>query len=700
LQIKKDIIWRIAVSYAFVLIVALVIVVRLIVMQFSEGEFWRHRALDTNEKDVILYANRGDIYAEDGRLLASSIPYYELRMDFVSASDELFDKGVDSLATCLSDMFRDRSKTEYLNFLLRHRKNKSRFVLLRKKVNYIEFKKVKTFPILRASKFRGGLISISENRRVQPHINLATRTIGYLLKGENNELYGKVGLEGAYESELKGKNGLSLDFKMSNMWVPVTQLEPKDGNDIITTIDVNFQDVAETALLNQLKKYKAQNGTVVLMEVETGDIKAIANLGRNKSSGLYSEDYNYAIGSATEPGSTFKLASMLALLEDDYVDLTDSIDTGNGVYDFYDRKMRDSHYGGYGKISISEVFEKSSNIGISRLIFDNYKRKPDDFIDRLDAFHLRAPLGIEITGEGLPNIKYSDDPTWSGISLAWMSIGYELQLTPLQILTFYNTIANNGCMVKPRFVKEIQYHGELVKKNDITVLESSICSRSSLKKVQHLLEGVVERGTARNLKNKNYKIAGKTGTAQIANNNKGYKRKSYQASFVGYFPADEPKYSCIVVIWGPDKKMGFYGSQVASPVFKVVADKVYASSYSMHQRVFEKNKYKNEMPISSNGRKKDFENIYSSLDINVSNPEFNSEWIITTRQKTNIKYQKRRIHTSLVPNVGGMGLNDALFILENKGFKVNVRGVGVVVRQSLKAGTRYKIGAKIKIVLA
>lgn len=699
MQIKKDIIWRIAAIYTFVLICALVIIARVIILQFTEGDFWRKRALDTKEKDVILRANRGDICASDGRLLATSIPYYELRMDFKAPQDDFFNQGVDSLAFCLSNMFKDKSKEAYLEFLLKHRKNKSRYVLLKKKVNYIDFKKIKSFPILRANKYKGGLIAKSENRRVQPHINLATRTIGYLIKGKNNIKFGKVGLEGAYESELKGKDGLSLDFKMSNMWVPITQVEPKDGNDIITCIDVNFQDVAETALLDQLRKYKAQNGTVVLMEVATGDIKAIANLGRNKITGKYSEDYNYAIGLSTEPGSTFKLASILALLEDDYVDLTDSIDTGNGVFSFYDRKMRDSHYGGYGKISISEVFEKSSNIGISRLIHENYKNKPDNFIDRLDAFHLRTPLGIEIAGEGLPNIKYSDDPTWSGISLAWMSIGYELELTPLQILTFYNTIANNGRMVKPRFVKEIQYHGEVIKKIDVITLESSICSRSSLRKVQKLLEGVIERGTAKSLKNKNYKIAGKTGTAQMANANKGYKKKSYQASFVGYFPADNPKYSCIVVIWGPDKKMGFYGNQVAGPVFKTVADKVYASSYNMHQRSFEK-KEKMDMPISSNGNKVDLNNIYSELNINISNPKFNSDWVITSRGKDEIKYLRRNFKSSKVPNVKGMGLKDALYILENKGFKVHIRGLGVVVKQSLKVGTPYKIGATIKIVLS
>jgi len=703
--IKKDIIWRVGLIYTTVMLVAALVVGRVVYLQLFEGDKWRSKAQTISQRDVIVHANRGDICADDGRLLASSLPYFQIRMDFRASglTDKVFKSKVDSLALCLSRFFKDKSASEYRRKLwkAKYKTKSNRYILInRRKVNYNELKVLKTFPLFRLGKNKGGLICEQENKRIQPHKNLATRTIGYLNKEANNKRIGKVGMEGAFESELKGVDGISVMQKMSGRWLPVNMVEPKDGNDLITTIDVNYQDVAESALHQQLIKYNADHGSAILMEVKTGAIKAIANLGYDPEKQAYRERYNYAIGEATEPGSTFKLASMMALLEDGYIGPMDSIDTGNGVYRFYNAKMRDSHHGGYGKITVQEAFEKSSNVGISRLVDEHYKNKPRSFINRLYEFRLNVPLDLNIKGEGKPKIKYPDDPTWSGISLPWMSIGYAVEQTPLQTLTFYNAIANNGRMMKPKFVEEIKYHGEVIKKFDDEVLASKICSGQTLDIVQSMLKGVVLRGTARNLRNSSYSIAGKTGTAQIADKNKGYGKKVYQASFVGYFPADDPMYSCVVVINRPNKTKGFYGNQVAGPVFKTIADKVYAMSYSMHPVKEEVEEDGPLVPVSLNGNKEDLDLVFEGLDIEVTNKDIQSEWVMTSRKDSVIEYKYRRVKNALVPNVKGMGVQDALYILENAGLKVNVKGVGAVSKQSLRPGSYFRRGDRITIDLS
>ena len=696
---------RVGICYAIIVLFAFCVVSRVVYLQVFEGDEWRSRAQSISKKDITVYANRGDICAADGRLLASSIPYYELRMDFQvpGLTDKLFKKNVDSLALCLSRFFGDKSQSSYHRQLwnAKFHSKKNRYVLInRRKVNYNELKQIKTFPLFRLPPNKGGLICLQESKRVQPHINLASRTIGYLNKGTGHERIGKVGLEGLFENDLKGVNGISMMQKMSGKWLAVNQADPKDGNDIITTIDVNFQDVAQSALLQQLQRYHADHGTAVLMEVKTGAIKAIANLGKDKDTNSYEEIYNYAIGEATEPGSTFKLASIMALLEDGYVEPTDSIDTGNGIHRYYRSDMRDSHRGGLGMISVQEAFEKSSNVGVSKLVSKFYKDKPRDFINRLYEFRLNKTLGLDIKGEGQPKIKYPGEEGWSGISLPWMSIGYEVQQTPLQTLSFYNAIANNGKMMQPMFVKEIKYHGKVLQDFDEEVLKRSLCSRETLRKVKSMLEGVVLRGTAKNLRNSNYSIAGKTGTAQIADKNKGYGVKVYQASFVGYFPADDPKYSCIVVINSPDKTKGFYGNQVAGPVFKTIADKVYAMTYAMHPSKHDEQTQEVKVPISLNGNKGDLDKVFEKLEVPTDDREIYSDWVLTSRQDSIIKYKNRTINNNLVPNVKGMGLEDALYILENAGLKVTTSGFGSVKKQSIRPGSSFRSGNRIRIELS
>lgn len=700
MSVKKEIIWRVAVVYIAFLLFALAIVARIVYLQVFEKNKWMEKAGTYALKTMNIPADRGSIYAADGRLLACSVPYYEVRFDTKceNLTDQYFYKKVDSLALCLSRLFGDKSKEEYKRSLVKARKEGKRYHLIKSEVNYIQLKKLKTFPIFRLGRYKGGLVYMQENRRVRPHQSLAGRIIGYTSKDINGNV---VGIEGAYNDQLAGTQGIRLMQRLSgDVWMPMNErneIEPKDGKDIITTIDVNLQDVAHKALLRQLTSQGAQYGTAILMEVKTGEIKAMVNLGKDEN-GFYHEMQNYAIGESTEPGSTFKLPVLIAALEDGVVELEDTIDTGNGTFKYYDKIIRDDYHehGGYGKITVEEVFEKSSNVGMAKIITGAYRERPGDFIDRLYAMRLNEKLGIEIKGEGSPQIRYPGDKLWSGISLAMISHGYEISITPLQTLTFYNAIANNGKMVQPRFVKEIRYHGKLVKRFDTEVLQSSVCSKATLHKVRRILEGVVETGTAKNLKNPQIKIAGKTGTNQIYNKKYGYKSHSevsYQASFAGYFPADEPKYSCIVVVNSPSKNV-YYGNMVAGPVFLEIARKVYATSTDMHPMIA-RNKDSVDLPYTKTGNRDELRKAIKELDIDVEKGHINADWVNTEKKAEAVEFSKRNIINGLVPNVVSMGAKDAIYLLENAGLKVRLLGRGTVRSQSIMPGTTIRKGDQI-----
>ena len=694
MPLKKEIVWRVGVIYIFMLAFAILIIGKILYLQLIEGGEWKEKAQTLTLQDITIESNRGDILATDGRLLASSVPYYEIRMDTRSTGmdDATFNSNIDSLSLKLSELFRDKSATEYKNKLVKARKNGERFHLIKRRVDYNQLKKIKTFPIFRLGQYKGGFIAIQTNLRIQPHVSLASRTIGYTTQGEGGNV---VGIEGAFDKELKGIDGVRLMQRLNgNVWMPVhdgNEVEPKDGMDIVTTIDVDIQDVAENALLKQLIRHEALHGTAVLIEVSTGEVKAIVNLERN-SKGQYIESYNYAIGESRAPGSTFKLASIIALLEDGYVDLGDTVNTGNGEILYYDKKITDTKKGGHGILTVQEIFEVSSNVGISKMVTDYYTGKEEKFINRLYSMNLNNRLGIAIKGEGEPEIKYPGDKLWSGVSLPQMSIGYEVRLTPLQTLTLYNAIANDGKMVKPKFVKGLMYHGDLVKTFDTEVLKQSVCSRSTLRKVKIMLEGVVERGTAKNIRNENYKIAGKTGTAQIANKESGYSDKSkisYQASFVGYFPADNPKYSCIVVVNAPSRNV-YYGNLVAGPVFREIADKVYATNFEMHEGLklaTDKTINKVEIPYTKNSYKDELKYALTDLGINVNDEDVVSDWVLTTRLDSCVKLANRTITENLMPNVKGMGVKDAVYILENMGLSVELQGRGTILKQSIAPGS-------------
>lgn len=698
MSIKQELAGRLGFVYLLVVLVAVAIVVKALHVQVWDGDYWRGRSAVYSFKDFIVPPNRGDICAEDGRPLSSSIPYYTVRFDGVMVKDSVFKRDIDSLALCLSAFFGDQSKAAYKNKIVsaREAKKPNRYLRINtRRVTYTELKELKRFPIFRERGKRNGLVLEQEQVRVHLHGQLAERTIGYLNEGDDGLFRGRVGLEEAYEKELCGVNGRSIQQMMSGRRVPVTVEEPVDGHDVITTINVDYQDIVQNALLGQLKHYQADAGTAILMEVETGDIKAIANL--SKTAKGYKEVLNNAIGDAAEPGSVFKAAIMVALLEDGFVTPADSIDLGKGLYTYYGRTMPESSRNHIGTVSVQQVFERSLN-GISRLVTDHYKTQPEKLVEHLRRMGLGEPVGVELLGEGKPLIKSPKSKDWYGTTLPWMSIGYEVKQTPLQILTFYNALANGGRRMKPRLVKEIRHKGELIKRFPTEETHRAICSRQTLQWMRQMMEGVVENGTARNLRGTPYGIAGKTGTARIAAGAGGYGERKYRASFVGYFPADKPLYTCIVVVENPSTAIGYYGNVVSGNVFREISDKVY-TWVSLKEGKPEP-KTKATLPVSRNGRKADFAVIYEELGLPLADRSAReNEWVTTTRDTAQIILTSRKVDFSVVPDVRGMGLRDALYLLENSGLKVGAGGAGSVVSQSVPPGSKVSKGSYIAIEL-
>ena len=697
MNIKRAILWRVYFAFIAVVLFGVLVIWYAFRIQFVEGDKWRNMAEELTTDFQTIEAVRGNIYSSDGSLLATSVPIYELRMDFKAGglTDEAFEEGIDSLAYLFATTFRDKPKSEYLRQFRKARKEGKRYYLLKRRLGFREVKEMRQWPILRRGQHKGGLIVIEKDQRQKPFQILAYRTIGYSIDG-----VAPVGLEGAYDQVLGGISGKRLMQKVAGgVWIPVNdenEIEPENGKDIYTTIDINLQDVAEDALYETLVRHDALNGCAVLMEVETGHIKAIANLSR-KEEGVYTEAYNYAVGESGEPGSTIKLASLIALLEEG-ISLDDTVDVEGGVTQYFDRKMKDSEPGHYEKLTLRECFEYSSNVGISKLVYRSFKENPQKFVDYFRQIGLADDLQLQITGAGKPRIKNPGDNDWYGTTLPWMSIGYETQFTPLQILTLYNAIANEGRMMKPMFVTEVRQTGRLVEEFDPVELKSKICSKETLKKVRMTMEGVVQNGTARNLKNPDYSVAGKTGTAQMARGGR-YTKSFYKSSFVGYFPADNPKYTCIVSINGASRGV-YYGSAVAGPVFKEIADKVYASSLYMHNDLEVAMETPSmETPENLAGNAEEIRFLMNRLGISNKLESEENEWAYTSRFEKNMAIRPRKIIPNLVPNVVGMNLRDALYLLENAGLTVRVSGSGRVRRQSLSPGTRVLKGSTVSLLL-
>jgi cell division protein FtsI (penicillin-binding protein 3) len=699
-ETQKDILWRIYLVYIFICLFGIAIIFQVFRLQFIQGTYWREKADSLTLAYKKIEPSRGNIYSADGSLLATSVPIYFIHVDFLSdaITNEIFNNNIDSLSYCLSFLFKDKSKDEYKRVLKEARSEGDRYALLQRNVTFNQLKKLRQLPIFRIGRYKGGLIVEQKSRRERPFELLAARTIGYNIPDVK-----PVGLEGSFDKYLKGVNGIRLMQKISgNVWKPLNdenEIDPKEGNDVITTIDVNIQDVAENSLRTQLKMHNAESGCAILMEVATGEIRAIANLQKGKD-GDYHEDFNSCIAQSTEPGSTFKLASILAAMEDGYVNLDDSVDIQNGiVYWTPGHPMQDSHEGEHGRISVKHAFEISSNVGISKIIYKYYAKNPQAYVDRLQKMHINIPLGLQIEGEGIPVIKDTKSKSWSKTTLPYMSIGYECKMTPLQILTLYNMVANNGRMVKPKFVNEIRQKGELVKSYPLEVIGDSICSPSTIKKAKQLLEAVVQNGTGISLKHCEYKVAGKTGTARIANNNDGYEVVKYQASFVGYFPADKPKYSCMVVVYAPSNDL-YYAAQVACPIFKEIADKVYATNIEMHDELqADSTVAENSFPVFKPGSIREANKVLEKL--NIAEKPLGNESVLTevSQKDKKVNLAKVNIEDKIVPNVIGMGLRDAIYLLENRGMQVTVTGRGAVIKQSLDAGIKINKGQQIIIEL-
>ncbi|MEX2589364.1 MAG: penicillin-binding protein [Chitinophagales bacterium] len=693
---KKEIVVRVYLVFALVILAAGSISFQVLKIQVKEGPYWISLADSLTTQYVSIEAERGNLLTENGGLLATSLPYFEVRVDWKSPamSDEIFQESLDSLSLLMAH-FQGKSKQEVKRSILNARKNGNRYYLLAKNLAYPELQQIKSWPLFNLGRYKGGLIVLRRNKRVNPYKMLAHRTIGYV----RDDIL-PVGLEGSFDEYLTGIKGKRLMQKIAGgTWIPVNEKEeisPQNGKDVVTTIDINLQDVVENALLKAIKKHKADHGTAVLMEVKTGKIRAIANIGAFEN-GNYWEKYNYAVGEAREPGSTFKTASMIALLEDGYVELTDSIDLNGGAMDFYDKTMRDSEEHELHKVTVKHAFEISSNVGISKLIDQHYNHQPEKFIAHLKRMGLTELTGIEIKGEAKPYIKEASSKEWTGITLPWMAVGYELTLTPLQILNFYNALANDGLHVKPSLVSAVQEYGKDLKNFKTEEENRRICSKATLKKIRKLMEGVVENGTAEHLQSPHYKMAGKTGTALIAEANRGY-NKVYQASFVGYFPADEPVYSCIVSIAEP--QMGvYYGGWVAGPVFKEVADKIYSSSIDLHEKINREEKFlAGYRPGTKDGHRMDTEQIYKWLEVS-SQINTQSEWMQCVNQREGVVLNSKEMESDVIPDVRGMGLRDAIYLLENLGLEVKVQGRGRVYYQSVRYGTPITQGREIVLKL-
>ncbi len=646
---------------------AIAVVVKLCTIQFVNGDEYRALAEKRTVKDFEIPANRGNVYSADGSLLATSIPKYDIRIDAIQPKDAVFEKHIDALADSLQ-VYKGKSASYYKNIIRKARKNKNRYFLLARNISYSDYIRLRNFPLLNLGAINGGLIVEQTTRREHPMGEIASRSIGYERFDDEGHV-SRAGIDGAFgEKYLQGKKGKRLKQKIGNgQWKPIAdfdQIEPQDGYDVYTTIDVNIQDIAHHSLIGQLEKYEAEHGCVVVMDVKTGEVKAIANLAKT-SKGTYYEKRNYAVYESHEPGSTFKVMAMMAALEDKVIDTFSVIDTQNGIKYFYGRTISDSHHGGYGKISAARVLEVSSNIGMASIIDEHYAKQPLKFIEHLKRWKLNDSLDIPIMGEGMPDIPEPGASNWSRNALPSMAYGYNLRITPLQTLAFYNAIANDGEMIKPRFIKAVKSFDKNIEVFEKKVLVDKICSDKTLNEIRDILKNIIVRGTGERMYSETFSMAGKTGTARTdyADFEAWKKEKKYISTFAGYFPADHPKYSCIVVIHKPSTKVGYYGADVSGPVFKRIAQKIFTDT-----------------PIIDEVKTLNFND-------NLVNAEFESY------------YENSRKYKELMPSVIGMPAMDAIALLENLqiGVKVKLKGTGIVTKQSIDK--HQKLQANQTIVL-
>lgn len=683
--------------FVITLFLGILAVVRIIYIQFITPD---RVTADDIYNEEILEPSRGSILSCDGKPLAVSIAEYELRWDSVTPKDSVFNAGIDSLSLCLSRFFKDKAPVIYKKELKNAREKGNRYKFIgNRNISHDELRKVERFPIFRLGKYKGGLITCTDNERVNPFGKLANRTIGYL----NNDGVG-TGIEFSYDYKLRGEKGHQVVHRIpGGEWLQVNgeSFEPaKDGYDIRTTIDVMIQEAAETELKHQLSLNDVfEGGTAIIMDVETGAVRGIANLFK-KRNGTFDESYNYAISHPTEPGSTLKLAALISLLEDGYVTLDTPVNAGNGEWHYGGIRITDTH--GYGELTALTAFEKSSNISFAKMVTAAYEENPSAYVARLHNMKLVEKLNLDIDGEGFASIITPDDKEWSKSSLASLAYGYALTLTPLHTLTFYNAVANEGKMMRPYFIQDFEKDGIIYEKFEPVVVSGAICSKNTIKEVKKALRGVLTDGTAKICNDERYQIAGKTGTARIASNgkyedNEGFRK--HQASFVGYFPANNPKYSCIVVLYSGKTKGNFYGGTWAAPVFKRISDKIYTFHPEWNLPIDGKGKIPPDNPQIASGyaRYEKISTEYLSLKENFSTEK--RGWVKTKEKDGIIETENIKIEKNIVPDVSGMGLKDALYLLENEGYKVSFKGKGRVCEQRPEAGTPINKKDLVEIVL-
>jgi cell division protein FtsI (penicillin-binding protein 3) len=706
LDVKKDILWRVYLSFLGIVILGLIVIGKAFYIQQVQGDFWTKMDNNLHLKYLPVEAERGTIYSEDGNMLSTSVPVFDVYVDFAAeglrAKDgEKFRNNIDTLSICLSNLFNDKTAQDYQKEMKLAYKNKDRYYLLKKKISFVQYKELRDFPLVKLGKNKSGFIVIAKDKRINPYVLLANRTIGLSRDNAAN-----VGLEQRYDSLLKGKTGQQLVRYMAGAYMPVDGMEvdPENGKDVISTLDTYIQDVTESALMRMMVGNNSMHGTAIVMETATGKIKAIANLGKQPD-GTYTEDLNYGIGKATEPGSIFKLATLMSLMEDKYVTINSIVNCEGGKKNFYGLTIKDSHLG-TGEITVKEAFERSSNVAFAKLADQYYHSQPSKFIDHLHKFRLDTLTGIDLTASsGKPTIKKPTNRSWANTTIPYMAHGYEELVTPLHMLMLYNAVANNGKMMKPYLVSAIKQYGVELKAMKPQILVEKICSDETLSQLKECLLGVVEgeHGTARSIKDSTYQIAGKTGTAVTALDNRGYNKgnKIYQASFIGYFPASQPKYTMAVVIQNSKESKKIYGADVSGTVFKEISDRIYGSYLSTR-------KYITENKPDSNlynyfGMKNELSSIFTSLNLTYTDSGTSGYW-----RSAQIKNNAGILNTpsvsnstsgSVTPNVVGMGLKDAVYLLENMGLKVTATGRGRVMNQSLAVGTNFNKNQNIALIL-
>ena len=700
MSIRKSILTRVRLTFLVLVVLAGVLITKIIDIQFVEGERWRSAARDHGLQFMKVKATRGNIFTANGHLLATSLPLYRVAIDPTISADSVFDQQVDSLSLLLASFFQDQTAADYDTLLRTARASGRQYkVLGNRLVTHLEKKQMNDWPLFRLGRSDGGVIFEKKEKRYRPYEPLARRTLGFVNNGKNG-LQGR-GLEYSFNDYLSGKDGDALYQRIVGGQVKllddeISQVRAQNGMDIQTTLDIDFQQAAGDALEKALIRHDANYGVAIVMEVATGEIKALVNLSDSEEG--YIENYNYAVASqgVAEPGSTFKLASLMALLEETNISTQDSVNTTlEGEYEFYeDCIMRDASITGYGMLSVQEVFEKSSNIGVSKLIFRYFSQYPERYLEYLQKFGLTDPLNFQMSGAGEPVVGFPGDATWSGCSLPWMSIGYETKLSPLQLLTFYNGVANGGKLIEPIIVRNIMRGNQVEKPIEARVITAKMCSDRTLFTVKGMLEGVVTQGTAKNIFTEEYAIAGKTGTAHKLQD--GQYIDKYYTSFAGYFPADAPKYSCIVVIDDPkvDEK---YGGKVAAPVFREIADNIFKKN--IRKPLKPSPQLVDTHPVIRSGNIKDLSLLADAFSLNHL-PLNTHPWVKTRVSGDTIKWVNNNTNSGQVPNVTGMSLRDALYLLENNGLRVKVMGKGRVTQQSLKAGTKAPKGSLIYLSLS